>query len=155
MAQVIASIFAEQRDQVVRAASQAAMAGADWVELRLDRWPAGGDLAATIAQIQLPVLVACRVPEDGGSFRGSLGDRRELLGSALAAGAAGIDLELWETWTPSVGRNRLRLFVRSYHHLSAVPKDLPAIQDRLFAMQGTVAKIVVTAHDLADAAPVL
>lgn len=155
MAQIIASIFAEQRDATLRLASRAAMAGADWIELRLDRWPVELDLASVISAIRLPVLVAIRTPEDGGSFRGTMSERRELFGRALAAGAQGIDLEHWETWTPSVGRNRLRLMVRSFHSLTGVPKDLHTIHDRLFDAQGTVAKIAVTAHDLADAAPVL
>lgn len=155
MAKVIASVVAEGRDQARRAAARAAMAGADWIELRLDRWPTDQDLAPLIESIALPVLVACRTPDDGGSFRGSRAERRELLSAALAAGARGIDLEHWETWTPSVGRDRLQLLVRSFHCLTGVPKDLPDIQDRLFGMQCTVAKIAVLAHDLADAAPVL
>ncbi len=155
MAQIIASIEAEGREPTLRLAARAAMAGADWIELRLDRWPVDGDLEALVAGIRLPVLVAIRTPDDGGHFRGSLAERRQLFGRALAAGAQGIDLEHWETWTPSVGRNRLRLMIRSFHCFTGVPKDLPAIHDRLFAVQGTVAKIAVTAHDLADAAPVL
>jgi 3-dehydroquinate dehydratase/shikimate dehydrogenase len=155
MAQIIASVFAESSEQVVRQASKAAMAGADWLELRLDRWHSGVDLAPTLAQVRLPVLVACRTPEDGGQFRGTLGERRELLSHALAAGAQGLDLEIGETWTPPAGRTRLRLFVRSFHSFTGVPKELPAIQHKLSTMAGTVSKIVVTAHDLADAAPVL
>lgn len=155
MAQIIASIFAEQSEQTLRLATRAAMAGADWLELRLDRWPLDADLGALIGAIRLPVLVAIRTVDDGGAFRGTQSERRELFGRALAAGAQGIDLEHWETWTPSVGRNRLRLLVRSFHSLTGVPKDLHAIHDRLFDAQGTVAKLVVTAHDLADIAPVL
>jgi 3-dehydroquinate dehydratase/shikimate dehydrogenase len=155
MAQIIASIDAAAREGALLLAGRAAMAGADWIELRLDRWPASEDLEALIAAIRLPVLVAIRTPEDGGAFRGSLAERRELFGRALAAGAQGIDLEHWESWSPSVGRNRLRLLIRSFHSLTGVPKELAAIHDRLFAVQGTVAKIAVTAHDLADAAPVI
>ncbi|MBX3464109.1 MAG: type I 3-dehydroquinate dehydratase [Planctomycetes bacterium] len=154
MAQLVASVHAESREQVARAAAKAAMAGADWIELRLDRWPAGADLAAAIGACTLPVLVACRTPEDGGTFRGTLAERRELLVQALAAGAQGLDLEHWETWTPPP-RHRPRLSVRSFHSFTGVPKELTAIQARLHARPGTVAKIVVTCHDLADAAPVL
>ncbi|MCC7066228.1 MAG: type I 3-dehydroquinate dehydratase [Planctomycetes bacterium] len=155
MAQIIASVFAESPEQVVSRAAKAAMAGADWLELRLDRWPLGLDLAPALAAVKLPVLVACRTPEDGGHFRGTLIERRELLGHALAHGAQGLDLELAETWSPPVTRTRLRLFMRSFHSFTGVPKELPAIQAKLHAQPGTVAKIVVTAHDLADAAPVL
>lgn len=155
MAQIVASVFAEAREQVGRAAARAAMAGADWLELRLDRWPAGADLAPAIAASRLPVLVACRTPEDGGHFRGTLSERRELLTQALAAGAQGLDLEIWETWAPPVGRTRIRMFVRSFHSFTGVPRELPAIRERLHALPGSIAKIAVTAHDLADAAPVL
>ncbi len=155
MAQIIASVFAESREQVARSAAKAAMAGADWLELRLDRWPRSHELTAAIAAVRLPVLVACRTPEDGGQFRGSLTERRELLTHALDAGAQGIDLEVWETWAPPVGRTRLKLRMRSFHSFTGVPKELPEIRDRLHAQPGSVAKIAVTAHDLADAGPVL
>jgi 3-dehydroquinate dehydratase/shikimate dehydrogenase len=155
MAQIVASVFAESREQVQRSAERAAMAGADWLELRLDKWPLGVDLGPTLAAVRLPVLVACRTPEDGGHFRGSGQERRELLGHALAAGAQGLDLEINESWNPPVTRTRVRLLVRSFHSVTGVPKELPQIQARLHAQPGVVGKIVVTAHDLADAAPVL
>lgn len=155
MAQVIASIHAMSREQVLTDARRAAMAGADWLELRLDRWPRGADLAATIGVIRLPVLVACRTPEDGGAFRGTLGERRELLNAALEAGAAGLDLEHWESWSPPAGRTRLRLRIRSFHSFTGVPKELANIRDDLHAHAGVVAKIAVTAHDVADCAPLL
>ncbi len=155
MAAVVASVFAESREQVVSSGRRAAMAGADWLELRLDRWQRAQDLAAAIGAVRLPVLVACRTPEDGGGFRGTLGERRELLSAALDAGAVGLDLEHWESWSPPSGRTRLRLRIRSFHSFTGVPKELPAIRDKLHAQAGTVAKLAVTAHDLADAAPVL
>ena len=155
MAQIIASILARGREQVLQQAAQAAMSGADWVELRLDCWPDSADLQATIGAIRLPVLVAIRTEKEGGMYSGSLSERRALFGRALAAGAAGIDLEDWETWTPSVGRDRLQLMVRSFHHMTGVPDDLDALQDRLFQSQGSVAKIVGRVDDLADAAPLL
>jgi 3-dehydroquinate dehydratase/shikimate dehydrogenase len=152
---IIASTFAESREQIARAAQRAAMAGADWLELRLDRWPRGADLVPALADVRLPVLVACRTPEDGGHFRGTLGERRELLGAALEAGAQGIDVDGFDPWMPPVGRTRLKLRIRSFHSFTGVPKELVAIRDRLHAQPGAIAKIVVTAHDLADAAPVL
>ena len=154
MAQIIASVLARTREQVVRDAQRAAMLGADWVELRLDAWPAAEDLESVISAIRLPVLVACRTPEDGGEYRGTLAARRELLTHALRSGAQGIDLEQWETWTPPAGHTGLKLRIRSFHSFTGVPKDIERIRDEL-AAPGTVVKLVVTAHDLADAAPVL
>jgi 3-dehydroquinate dehydratase/shikimate dehydrogenase len=155
MAQIVASVFAESREQVARAGAKAAMAGADWIELRLDRWHRGQDLVSLFAALRLPALVACRTPEDGGHFRGTLAERRELMAAALDAGAQGIDLEGWETWTPPVGKSRVRLRIRSFHSFTGVPKELAEIRDKLHAHPGQIAKIVVTAHDLADAAPVI
>ncbi|MGC6488885.1 MAG: type I 3-dehydroquinate dehydratase [Planctomycetota bacterium] len=154
MAELIASVFARSPAQVRRDARRAAMLGADWLELRLDSWPAAQDLSSVLRDVALPVLVACRTREDGGEYRGTLTARRELLAHALRAGAAGVDLEQWETWSPPSGQTRLQLRVRSFHSFTGVPKDLDRLRDEL-AAPGTVAKIAVTAHDLADAAPVL
>jgi len=154
MAQLVASVFARSAAQVRRDARRAAMLGADWVELRLDAWPAAHDLVPVISGVGLPVLVACRTHEDGGEYRGTLTARRELLSQALRAGAQGIDLEHWETWSPPVGQTGLKLRVRSFHSFTGVPKELGRIRDEL-AVPGCVAKLVVTAHDLADAAPVV
>ncbi|MDA7936494.1 type I 3-dehydroquinate dehydratase, partial [bacterium] len=153
MANIIASVFARSREQVIQQANKAAMLGADWVELRLDVWPAQESLEPVIAAIRLPVLVACRTPQDGGSFRGTLTARRELLTHALNSGAEGIDLEQWEQWSPPAGLTQLKLRIRSFHSFTGVPKDLHQIRDEL-SVPGTVVKLVVTAHDLADAAPV-
>lgn len=155
MARIIASVFAESREQVARAAQKAAMAGADWLELRLDRWARGSELASVLSSVRLPVLVACRTPEDGGYFRGTLAERRELLSLALDAGAQGIDVDGFDPWMPPVGRTRLKLRIRSFHSFTGVPKELAQIRDRLHSQPGAIAKIVVTAHDLADAAPLL
>ena len=45
------------------------MAGADWIELRLDRWPEDGDLGALIGAIRLPVLVAIRWSDEAEAIR--------------------------------------------------------------------------------------
>lgn len=155
MAQIVASVFAESPEQVAQAGQRAAMASADWLELRLDRWPVGADLGRAFAAVHLPILVACRTPEVGGQFRGTLLERRQLLLAALDAGAQGLDLELGETWQPPPGRPRVRLMIRSFHSFTGVPKELANLHAQLHQQPGSVAKLVVTAHDLADAAPVL
>lgn len=155
MAQIVASVFAESPEQVARDGVRAAMASADWLELRLDRWPAGADLTRALAAVPLPVLVACRTPEAGGQFRGTHQERRQLLLAALDAGAQGLDLELGEPALVTPARPRLRLSIRSFHSFTGVPKELPALHAQLHHQPGVVGKLVVTAHDLADAAPVL
>lgn len=152
MAEVIVTLWAQALEPTVRAARQAAMGGADWIELRLDRLRPDVDLAAMLPGIGLPVIATCRTPREGGAFAGSLAERRELLQRALQAGAHGIDLEDWEPWQPTP---RPRLHIRSYHNLVAPGQDLAERRDALLAKGADVAKLAVTAPDLADAAPVM
>ncbi len=152
MPEVVASIMPRTPHEALCLARRAALGGADWIELRLDRWPADARLGPVLGEIALPVLAACRLPRDGGSFRGHEEERRALLGQALAAGAEGLDLEHWVTWTPP---RRPRLLVRSFHDVDGVPRELSRHRARLHAMDADVAKLVVRAADLADAAPAL
>ena len=153
MAEVVASVFVEEPEAALRAARRAAMSGADWIELRLDNWPHERRIDDLIEAIGLPVLVTCRAPRDGGSWRGTARERIALFEHALEAGAAGLDLEDWEEWAPR--GDAVRLMVRSHHDLTGVPDDLDQLRDRLLDFGADVAKIVGTAHDLADAAPLL
>lgn len=156
MAEVIATVFVGSTGHAdghaERAARRAAMAGADWIELRLDQLTPGVDLRALIAGIGLPVIVTCRTAREGGTFAGSLAERRELLQSALGVGAQGVDLEEWETWQPTP---RPRLLIRSHHNLVGPGRNLSEVRDTLLATGADLAKIAVTAPDLADAAPVM
>ena len=154
MAEVIATVMARSAEGALWRVRQAAMAGADWIELRLDQWPASAELGPLLAEVQLPVLATCRTPRDGGTFAGTLAERRDLLQRAVEAGAAGIDLEDWETWEPELPAHT-RLYIRSYHCLTGVPPELEAIRGRLLDRGAGLAKVVVTAHDLVDVAPVL
>jgi shikimate dehydrogenase/3-dehydroquinate dehydratase type I len=153
MAEIVASIQLRDAAETIRLARRAAQAGADWLELRLDSWPVEAPLEGLFAALPLPAIVTARLPRDGGTFSGTLAERRRLLEHALAAGAQGLDLEDWETWEPEP--KELRLEIRSHHNLTGVTPDLPQLRDRLLRRRGTLAKVVVTAHELADAAPVL
>ncbi|MGA0869408.1 MAG: type I 3-dehydroquinate dehydratase [Planctomycetota bacterium] len=153
MVEVIVSLFARDPEQVVREGRRAAMAGADWIELRLDGWSLDQRLGPVLDALQVPVLVTCRMPRDGGTFRGSLQDRRVLLERALEAGAQGVDLEDWETWSPR--GDAVRLLIRSHHDLRGVPADPAGIRDRLLDQGSDGAKVGGRADDLADAAPLM
>jgi 3-dehydroquinate dehydratase/shikimate dehydrogenase len=93
------------------------------------------------------------MPRDGGRYRGSLQDRIALLDRALQAGARGIDLEDWETWSPR--GDAVQLLIRSHHDLRGVPAEVLALRDQLLDHGADVAKIVGRADDLADAAPLM
>jgi 3-dehydroquinate dehydratase/shikimate dehydrogenase len=150
---VVVSLFARDPDIALRDARRAAMAGADWVELRLDEWPADTRLDSVIAGLRVPVIVTCRTPRDGGTYRGSASARLTLLDRALTAGAQGIDIEDWETWSPR--GDSVALLIRSHHDLRGVPRDLRTLRDSLLDRGADCAKIVGRADDLADAAPLL
>src|SRR5690606_24393041 len=78
--------------------------------------------------------------------------RRLILGEAPEAAARGSYLEGWEDWT--TGTTGLRL-VLSHHDRKAVPEDPRAIRDALLERGADVAKVVGTARDLAEAAPLV
>lgn len=148
MAEIIASLLIESPHQVRPLAARAVMAGADLVELRLDHWPVDEPLGRAIAAVDVPVILSCRVPGDGGHYTGTLEDRRRMFQTGLDAGAHGVDLEDWETWAP----RSCPLVIRSLHDLGRVPDNLTELRDRLLD-SGDVAKIACVAHDLTDAAP--
>ncbi len=150
MAEIIASVLAESVEQVRSAARRAAMSGADWLELRLDTWSHDESVEELVEVVGLPLLLSCRTPEDGGGYRGTLGERRELFERGLDAGARAVDLELWEEWSPRSDH----LVIRSHHDFKGVTPDLRGIRDRLLD-RGDVAKVVCMAHDLVDAGPLL
>lgn len=154
MPEVIASILARDPVELLRQAHMATMTGADWLEIRLDALSSDFEPRKLLADIRLPVLVACRTPRDGGEYRGSAELRREILQRWVDAGISGIDLEAWEAWVPN-GVERLSVVIRSYHNLTGIDPNLTAIRDHLLSMGASLAKIAVTAHDLVDAAPVL
>ena len=72
MPEVLASILADDPVEVLRQAHLASMAGADWLEIRLDTLPSDIEPSKLLADIRLPVLVTCRTPRDGGEFEGPL-----------------------------------------------------------------------------------
>lgn len=153
MAEVVVSLRAREPEMALRAARRAAMAGADWIELRLDEWPRERRLADLVEAIELPVIATCRTPRDGGDYRGSERDRIALLDSAIEAGVQGLDLEDWENWSPR--GDAVRMLIRSHHDLVKVPSDVDELRDRLLDRGADVAKLVGMAHDLADSAPLL
>lgn len=153
MSQIIVSLFAKDPESTRRDLRRAAMAGADWVEVRLDHWPEEESLSAAFGGARVPILVACRTDRDGGGWRGPARKRIALLERAIEAGARGLDLEDWEEWKPA--EDQVDLLVRSHHDLRRMPEDPRGLRDALLEMGGQVAKIVGTAHDLAELGPML
>ncbi len=127
--------------------------GADLVELRLDHLerPEG---PAAIEGRRRPVIVTCRAAWEGGLFQGSEEERRQVLESALAAGAEFVDVEAAASFAPDIMRlRRGRGVVLSSHLYGAAPRDL---RERAAAMRSTgaeVIKIAIEATELSDVLP--
>jgi 3-dehydroquinate dehydratase/shikimate dehydrogenase len=127
--------------------------GADLVELRLDHLdrPEG---PAAIEGRRRPVIVTCRAAWEGGQFRGTEEERRQVLESAVAAGAEFVDVEAAASFAPDVMRlRRGRGVVLSAHLYGEPPQD---IRERAAAMRSTgaeVIKIAVEARGLSDVLP--
>jgi 3-dehydroquinate dehydratase/shikimate dehydrogenase len=135
-------------------AKRDAVGEADLVELRLDsvRDP---NVAAALAGRRTPVIVTCRPPWEGGSFRGSEEERRRILTEALALGAEYVDVEWRARFNDVLARTDGRRIVLSMHDYEGVPSDL---RDRLRFMQSTgaeVVKVAVKANRLSDCVPLL
>ena len=73
-------IFMDTADQLQRDVAQAAEAGADIIELRLDRLPADGSFPAP----SLPFIVTCRPQSEGGESTIADHDRIGLLAASAS-----------------------------------------------------------------------
>jgi 3-dehydroquinate dehydratase / shikimate dehydrogenase len=138
----------------LRAARDAASAGADMVEVRLDSMERP-DAAAALAGRTRPVVVTCRPRWEGGAFDGSEEERLAVLRRAWELGAEHVDVE----WRAPGARQFLEAtggarVVLSMHDFGGVPADLEAIVRDMAATPASVVKVAVTAHALADTLPI-
>jgi len=111
--------------------------GADLVELRLDS-VSDPDVAGALAGRQLPVIVTCRPSWEGGQFKGSEDERKQILSDALARGAEYVDIEWKANFTDLLSASAGRRVVISSHDFTGVPDDLVG---RAQAMRATGAEV--------------
>src|SRR3954466_8063803 len=111
---------------------------ADLVELRLDT-VADPSAAAALAGRKLPVIVTCRPTWEGGLFKGSEEERKQILRDALARGAEYVDIEWKANFTDLLATSGGRRVVISSHDFQGVPRDLVG---RAQAMRATGAEVV-------------
>jgi 3-dehydroquinate dehydratase/shikimate dehydrogenase len=88
---VVDSILEPTPEAVARRLAESPRACA-LVEIRADELRAG-DVSGLVARAGRRVVVAVRSPEDGGSFDGSVEEKRVILEAALDAGCAYVDVE--------------------------------------------------------------
>lgn len=148
MAALVVSLIPESRAEALQDVQRARRAGADAVELRVDRFGSAEEVLQLVRDCPPPLIVSCRVEEDGGQFRGDPELRRELLLAAVRGGATFVDIEEWESLgLPPETRSRL---IRSYHRLQEAPRELEKIAQRMARSEPDILKFVTAGYDAAD-----
>jgi 3-dehydroquinate dehydratase / shikimate dehydrogenase len=131
-----------------------AVPDADLIELRLDT-VSDPSVAGALAGRRRPVIVTCRPTWEGGSFKGSEAERKQILAEALKLGAEYVDVEWRARFDDLIAQAGGRRIVLSSHDYLGVPVDLTA---RVHAMRSTgaeVIKIAAAMNALSDCVPLL
>lgn len=132
--------------------AEAAAAGADLAELRLDLFEPGFDLGRFLRRRRpLPVIVTLRPPREGGKCDLPDAARLKQLAFAAGMGAEYVDVE-WDAATPAVLddlREAGAKVIVSRHAFDRMP-DLEAWADEIAALKPDVVKVVGMAQTAAD-----
>lgn len=131
----------------------AAMLGADLIEVRLDRFEKDANLAELMTAKKKPILFACKRPEDGGEWQGTEDERAMLLRAAVMAKADYIDIELdaADSIRPFPTYKR----VISYTNLAGTPRDLADIYAAMQTKKPDVIKLTCKADTPEEAWPLV
>jgi 3-dehydroquinate dehydratase/shikimate dehydrogenase len=154
MTLVTVPIAADTLAEAVRQALAAKAAGADLVELRLDRCGEVPAIIAGIPALALPAIATIRHASEGGGWTGAPDDRIALLTEADHNRAAYVDLELAHLpangWRPR--RAKLILSHHDFQGMGGGDAEHDALIARMRAAGAAVAKLALTARDAADLA---
>lgn len=132
---------------------EAAEAGVDLVELRVDCLRRDPDLKRILKERPTPMVFTIRRGVDGGLWRGPEEKRQQLLREAIAAGVDYVDLEM--DIAPKVRRFGKTRRIISYHNTKTTPVDIRDIAEKCEEMDPDVVKVATAAETLADASRVL
>jgi len=145
-----AAIFVDDPEQARRDALQAAEAGADLIELRIDRFTSDPEaLKQVIAQCPLPCIVTARADWEGGETPLSELDRLALLSGPATAGATYIDLEL-EALREAPGLFTGRKLILSSHDFEGRPERLYNVLAEMASRPDAIAKVAWMARTVRD-----
>jgi 3-dehydroquinate dehydratase / shikimate dehydrogenase len=150
---ICVTIVQESRRLALADMLNAAMLGADLVEVRLDKFEKDANLTEIVAARRKPVLFSCRRPQDGGQWSGTEDERLTLLRSAVIAKADYVEVELdaADQIRPFPGCKR----VVSYTNLSETPKDIDAIYQDLQTKKPDIIKVTCKADSPEQAWPLV
>lgn len=158
----LATSLAGSVDGMLKGVDRALDAGADCVELRIDRLGSIDEVKDLVRRVAAPHIVACRTSQFGGFFEGSEDERIGCLEAAAAAGAAAVDIEFFAE--PRF-RDRLIGFARSsgipvligYENMQKTPsaEDMAKGLRALATLQPDLVKLAVRALGPTDLLRVL
>ena len=132
---------------------QAAEAGVELVELRIDCLRREPELKRILKDRPTPVVFTIRRGVDGGLWRGNEDKRQQLLREAVALGVDYVDLEMdIATKIRRFGKTKR---IVSYHNMKTTPVDLQDIAEKCEEFDPDVVKIATSATTLAEASRVL
>jgi 3-dehydroquinate dehydratase / shikimate dehydrogenase len=132
---------------------EAAEAGVDLAELRLDCLRHEPDLKRVLKERPTPLVLTIRRGADGGLWRGSEEKRQQMLREAIAAGVDYVDLEM--DIAPKIRRFGKTKRIISYHNMKETPIDVRDIAEECEKYDPDIVKIATSASTLADASRVL
>ncbi len=144
-------IFVTELPTARRDIAAAATAGADLIELRIDKLRDPGVLGLVLQENILPAVVTCRSKSEGGFSESDDNQRMAELISAIYGGARLVDLELSTiqrmNQIPADIQSR---FILSFHDFTAKPGDLAGIIEEMNRRPAQVNKIVWRAANILD-----
>ncbi len=132
---------------------EAADAGADLVELRIDCLRREPDLKRILKDRLTPVVFTIRRGADGGLWRGNEEKRQQYIREAIALGVDYIDLE--QDIAAKIRRFGKTKRIVSYHNTKITPVDLRDIAEKCEEFDPDVVKVATAATTLAEASRVL
>ena len=132
---------------------EAAAAGAQLAELRVDCLRRDPDLKRLLTDRPTPLVFTIRRAADGGLWRGNEEKRLKILREAIVAGVDYVDLEM--DVADQVRRFGKTKRIVSYHNLKSTPANLSEIAEDCAAKNADIVKVATMAHSLEDASVVL
>ncbi len=132
---------------------EAAKAGADLVELRIDCLRREPDLKRILKARPTPLVFTIRRGADGGLWSGTEERRQQLLREAIALGVDYVDLE--HDIAAKIRRFGKTKRIVSYHNLKKTPVDVQDVAEQCEELDPDIVKIATAAGSLEDASRVL
>jgi 3-dehydroquinate dehydratase/shikimate dehydrogenase len=132
---------------------EAAAAGAELVELRIDTLRREPDLKRILKERHTPLVFTIRRGVDGGLWRANEEKRQQVLREAIALGVDYVDIEL--DIATKIRRYGKTKRIVSYHNMRTTPVDLADIALKCEECDPDIVKVATLAANLADASRVL